>query len=78
MLGFSEPNIIQDGTFGCEGWYNTFSNLMLEGERSWNENLVQMLLLDENEANDVLRAPIYNCIHSDIRIWGHESNGNYC
>lgn len=51
---------------------------MLEGERSWNENLVQMLLLDENEANDVLRAPIYNCIHSDIRIWGHESNGNYC
>ncbi|KAG5060450.1 hypothetical protein glysoja_044863 [Glycine soja] len=52
------------------------ANLMLEGERSWNENLVQMLLLDENEANDVLRAPIYNCIHSDIRIWGHESNGD--
>lgn len=79
---YQDPWIRRDGAFFARSFQDNslhdmrVGELMRDGMRGWDEDLVQ-LLFDAEEAKEILRTPLNSTSGDDILIWHYSTKGCY-
>lgn len=79
---FQDPWIRRDGAFLVRSFYDNslhdmrVSELMKNGVRCWDEELVEKLF-EAEEAKEILRIPLNSARDDDSIVWHYSSKGSY-